>query len=101
MGFLTFSFHHARSVDEARFRAFIEQLPFEVFRVKGTVDFPNRTMLLNFVGGKAEWSVWNGSAGTRLAFVGWDVDGGGLLRTLEACVVGETPPRPPSETPRH
>jgi G3E family GTPase len=85
-GFVTFSFQSAGPLEEQRFQGFMEQLPFEVFRAKGTVRFRDRTMLLNYVGGRAEWAPWNGDAETRLAFVGWDVDGDGIIRKLRECV---------------
>lgn len=86
-GFVAFSFQDPRPVDEKSFKKFMEKLPFEVFRVKGPVRFEDQTMLLNFVGGRSEWTPWEGAPETRLAFVGWDVDGDRTLRELKKCIV--------------
>jgi G3E family GTPase len=85
-GYVAFAYEDDRPLDEERFREFVEGLPFEVFRVKGTVRFPDRTDVINLVGGRGEWTVWDGEPATRLAFVGWDVEGGEILERLGRCV---------------
>jgi G3E family GTPase len=85
-GYVAFAFEHEGVVNETRFREFIDRLPFEVFRIKGTVRFLDRTDVINLVGGHGEWQEWDGAAETRLAFVGWEVDGDAILERLEACV---------------
>jgi len=84
---VTFSFRDSRIVDEARFKNFIRNLPWELFRIKGTVRFADRLEMLNFVGGKSEWSPWEGEAETRLAFIGWRINKEQTLRDLERCLV--------------
>jgi G3E family GTPase len=84
--FVTFSFVNAKALDETCFRRFLGNLPWEVFRVKGLVQFPDRTLMLNFVGGKSEWSLWDGQPETRLAFIGWGIDGKSTIRDLKECV---------------
>jgi len=86
-GFVTFSYRESRPFDERMFRKLIDELPFEVFRVKGMVRFPGHTMLLNYVGGRAEWSSCTDGAETRLAFVGWHTDGEETIGKLKACIV--------------
>ena len=85
--FVTFSFRDARIFDEARFKNFIDQLPWELFRIKGTVCFADRLEMLNFVGGKSEWSSWKGEAETRLAFIGWKINADETLNKLKRCRV--------------
>jgi len=85
-GYVAFAFEDERVLDEERFREFLEDLPLQVFRVKGTVRFPDRTDMVNLVGGRGEWARWDGEATTRLAFVGWDVGKDSVLGDLEACV---------------
>jgi G3E family GTPase len=85
--FVTFSFQDSRIFDEARFKNFIDQLPWELFRIKGTVRFADRLEMLNFVGGKSEWSPWKGEAETRLAFIGWKIDKQETLKDLKRCLV--------------
>jgi G3E family GTPase len=87
INFVTFSFRDSRIVDEARFKNFIRNLPWELFRIKGTVRFADRLEMLNFVGGKSEWSPWEGEAETRLAFIGWGINQEQTLRDLERCLV--------------
>jgi G3E family GTPase len=85
-GYAAFAFEDERPLDEDQFRELLDGLPFEVFRVKGTVRFPDRTDVINLVGGNGEWTRWQGEPATRLTFVGWDVEGDTILERLEACV---------------
>ena len=85
--FVTFSFRDRRVVDESRFRRFVAQLPWELFRMKGPVRFQEKTILINFVGGRSEWVPWEDEQETRLAFIGWDVDGEEILQKLKECMV--------------
>ena len=56
--------------------------------MKGPVSFEDRKVLINFVGGKAEWFPWEGDPETRLAFIGWNVSDEDTLKRLRDCVVG-------------
>ena len=85
--FITFSFQESRSLDEKRFKQFVDQLPWEVFRMKGPVQFADRLELVNLVGGKSEWSPWEGEPQTRLAFIGWNIDPDQMLEKLAGCLV--------------
>jgi G3E family GTPase len=85
--FVTFSFRNPGILDEARFKAFIHQLPWECFRIKGPVRFADRLEMLNFVGGKSEWFPWQGESETRLAFIGWKIDKQVTLKDLKRCLV--------------
>lgn len=87
--FDTFSFEDHRVMDESAFKDFLGSLPWEVFRVKGPVRFHDRTSLLNFVGGKGEWSDWDGDAVTRLAFIGWNADGEAIKARLARCIASD------------
>ena len=84
--FVTFSFQDSGIFDEACFKNFIDQLPWECFRIKGTVRFADRLKMLNFVGGKREWSPWEGEAETRLTFIGWKIDKQQTLKDLKRCL---------------
>lgn len=84
--FVTFSFKDSRTMDEICFNRFIEALPWEVFRMKGPVRFADRTVIINFVGGKGEWYKWEGQPETRLAFIGWKVNPRKILERLSRCV---------------
>ena len=85
--FITFSFQEPRNLDEKSFKQFVSQLPWEVFRMKGPVQFSNRLELVNLVGGKAEWFPWEGEPQTRLAFIGWNINPERILEQLKNCVV--------------
>ncbi len=87
--FVTFSFEDSRIIDATLFSLFMEALPVEVFRMKGPVRFHNRTEIINFVGGKGEWSKWEGGPETRLAFIGWDVTPTDILNRLHRCIAGQ------------
>lgn len=84
--FVTFAFQDEGIVSEECFESFVRSLPWEVFRMKGPVHTGNRTRVINFVGGKFDWADWDGPAVTKLAFIGWDIDGEQVLETLRRCV---------------
>jgi G3E family GTPase len=85
--YVTFAFETAYLLDETRFRGFIDKLPFEVFRVKGPVRFPDRTVMFNFVGGRGEWLPWQPEPRTQLAFIGWNITKEENLERLRQCIV--------------
>lgn len=85
--FVTFSFESSQLMDEGRFQQFVKSLPFEIFRMKGPVCFPDRTEIINFVGGKGEWSPWDGDTRTRLAFIGWNAEPRHILEKLQNCLL--------------
>ena len=87
-GFVTFSFESGGFMDEKRFLNFVDNMPTQVFRLKGCVRLADRTAFINFVGGKPQWSEWQGEPGTRLAFIGWDVQAEETLKKLRACLIG-------------
>jgi len=84
--FVTFSFQDEGLIGEACFERFVRSLPWEVFRMKGPVCTGDRTRVINFVGGKFDWADWDGPAVTKLAFIGWDIDGATILEQLRRCV---------------
>ena len=86
MGFISFSFQSKELFDEGCFNQFIQGLPWELFRVKGFVRFPNRTVMVNYVGGEAEWADWTGVKETSLAFVGINVKGDETILKLKNCI---------------
>ncbi len=86
MGFISFSFQSKELFDEGCFNQFIQGLPWELFRVKGFVRFPNRTVMVNYVGGKAEWADWTDVDETSLAFVGINVKGDETILKLKNCI---------------
>ena len=85
--YVTFSYQNSQILDETRFKQFLKQVPWELFRIKGPVRFADRTVMLNFVGGKSEWSEWEGEPETRLAFVGWGIGMEETLKHLKRCII--------------
>lgn len=88
-GFVAFDFSEIQPLDKACFKRFLEEVPWELFRIKGPVRFPDRTLLLNFVGGRSDWENWNGEQATKMAFVGWGVNGDEVIERLKRCVLTE------------
>ena len=84
--YVAFSFSNSAPLDENCFKRFAEKLPWELFRMKGPVRFHDRTVLVNYVGGKCGWADWSGAEETRLAFVGWKVDGKETIGKLRNCI---------------
>jgi len=85
--YISFTFRTGGALDEACFKRFTENLPWELFRMKGPVRFKDRTILVNYVGGKNEWTVWSDVEETCLVFVGWKVDERDTLQRLKKCVI--------------
>ena len=83
--YVPFSFRDSKIVDETRFKKFIHNLPWELFRIKGPVRFADRVSMLNFVGGKSEWTTWDGEPETRLVFIGWGINETEILENLKKC----------------
>jgi G3E family GTPase len=83
--YVTFSYIDKNALDETSFKKFVNDLPYEVFRMKGLIRFADRTESVNFVGGKSEWSPWNGEPETRLVFIGWDIEPKQILQHLPRC----------------
>ena len=86
-GYVTFSYETTHVMNEHRFKKFVKQLPLKLFRMKGPVRFQDRTVIVNFVGGKSQWSDWHGKPDTRLAFIGWDVQAEETLKKLKDCLI--------------
>jgi G3E family GTPase len=87
--YVMFSFQGPHVMQESCFRKLVAELPWEMFRVKGSVRFKDRTIMLNFVGGKAEWLPWDEESETRLAFIGWNVSKAETLGRVEQCILQE------------
>jgi len=86
--YTAFSFHDPGIFDETCFKRFLEDLPWELFRLKGSVRFQDRTAFINFVGGKSELASWAGTPGTRLTFIGWKVNDAEIIKRLKNCLSG-------------
>ena len=84
--YISFSFQSHEVLDEECFARFTANMPWELFRMKGPVRFHNRTVLVNYVGGKNEIAAWTGPAETRLVFVGWNVSGDEIIQKLNNCI---------------
>jgi len=85
--FVTFALQESGALDERCFNQIMGQLPWEVFRIKGPVRFSDRTVMINYVGGKLETLPWDSASSTQLVFIGWDVDGDHILAQFRQCMV--------------
>jgi len=86
--FVTFSFQSSRILDETCFDRFLQNLPWEVFRIKGPLRFKDRTVMLNYVGGRNDCIAWEPVDETQLVFIAWGVDPEKILQRLHPCIVG-------------
>jgi G3E family GTPase len=87
LDYISFTFRCGDVLDEAGFKTFTENLPWELFRMKGPVRFRDRTIMVNYVGGKSEWTMWHDETETCLVFIGWKVEAKGILKNLQESVV--------------
>ncbi|MBI4767920.1 MAG: GTP-binding protein [Deltaproteobacteria bacterium] len=85
-GFVTLSYQNSEPLDESCFKEFVTELPLNIFRMKGTVRFQDRTVMVNYVGGKNEWTDEGKDSETRLVFIGWDVASEKTLLRLKECL---------------
>jgi G3E family GTPase len=86
-GYVQFSFSANRPIDQNCLKLLLTELPWTLFRIKGPVQFPDGTLLLNYVAGRIDWENWIGAPETKLVFVGWQVDGEEVLAQLKQCVL--------------
>jgi G3E family GTPase len=84
--FISFTFRSRDVFDEACFDQFIVNMPWELFRMKGPVRFRDRTVFVNYAGGKREWSAWDGEKETCLVFVGWSIGEEETIHKLKNCL---------------
>lgn len=85
--YTSFLFRSGDLLDEESFKQFSENLPWEMFRMKGPVRFRDRTVFVNHVGGKAEWLAWEDVEETCLVFVGWRAESEETIRLLKNCII--------------
>lgn len=83
----SFSFTTDRPMDEEKFRQFLVSLGPEVFRIKGIIQFLERTMFVNHVDGKTGWEDWTEGEDTQLIFIGQTILQTHIVPRLEACIV--------------
>jgi G3E family GTPase len=84
--YITFSFTESAPLNQSQFEEFIKELPRDIFRVKGTVNFGDKTVFLNYVGGQADWAEWPDKSNSRLVFIGWQSDANEALSRLRTCI---------------
>lgn len=85
MGFMTFLFREEGCLSEACFKEFLSRVPPHIFRIKGKVRFLEGTFLLNHVGGRSQWKESEKATGSKMVFIGWDMDIEALKSDLAAC----------------
>jgi G3E family GTPase len=88
-GFVAFDFSTNTPMDEPTLKHFLDSVPWQLIRIKGPVQFPDRTLLLNFVAGECNWESWTDNPETRLAFVGWDINAEEIVLELKQCLIPE------------
>ncbi|UCH19814.1 MAG: GTP-binding protein [Deltaproteobacteria bacterium] len=88
-GFVAFDFSTNTPLAEPALKRFLDSVPRQLFRIKGPVQFPDHTALLNFVAGEINWDKWEGVHETRLAFVGWDLKAEEIILELKKCLIRE------------
>lgn len=86
LGFVSFAFEEGVPMRKGCFQSFLKELPYELYRVKGFVLLDDGLYFINHVGGKTEWVDLEGPGRTRLAFVGWKVEGENIKARLKECL---------------
>jgi G3E family GTPase len=86
LGFVSFAFEEEAPLQKGCFQRFLNELPYELYRVKGFALLEDGLHFINHVGGRTEWVDLEGPGGTRLAFVGWKVDPENIKARLKECL---------------
>jgi G3E family GTPase len=86
MGYVTFAFEDRSPFKTDCFHRFIEDLPIEMYRVKGYALLDVKRFFVNHVGGETEWIELDEVGPTKLAFVGWQVNEEETLKALKECL---------------
>ena len=86
IGFVAFSFERPGPFSEECFRQFVQDLPLNLYRLKGYALLDGQRFFVNHVGGKTEWTEVDQPGPTKLAFVGWEVNEEEVLKKLESCL---------------
>jgi G3E family GTPase len=91
-GFRAVAWHFPANLSASRFQAWLDHaLPSGMFRGKGLVRFDTRpgAYVFQLCGARASFERFDGPAkGTRLVFIGRDIDVPSLERDVRACLVG-------------
>ncbi len=85
-GFVAFSFQDHRPLERECLEDFLAGLPWQVFRVKGSVRLARGGLLLNYTYRRPELQECQPPASTELAFVAWRVDAEEVLSRLRGCL---------------
>ena len=83
---MTFAFEDESPFKADCFYRFIEDLPINLYRVKGFALIEDRRFLVNHVGGKTDWLELDEVGPTKLAFVGWQVNEEQVVEALMVCM---------------
>jgi len=86
MGFVSFAFENKTPFKADCFQHFMEELPLNLYRVKGFALLKDKRFFVNHVGGKTEWIRMDEAGPTKLAFVGWQISDGPVVEALRACL---------------
>lgn len=84
--FQAFVYEETRPLSQACFRSFLQELPADVFRIKGPVRFTNHTRFINYTDGEAQITPWKDEALTCLSIIGKNIDQSYFLDCLQRCV---------------
>jgi G3E family GTPase len=86
-GFVTFTFCEDIVLDEQKLRSFLQQIPEALFRIKGIINLPQQSRLLNYVGGKTELLEWSKQEPqSKLVFIGWgQIEQDRIISMLREC----------------
>lgn len=87
--FVAFAFQNEGILDPDCLNRFLDELPWELFRVKGFVRLPDGMSFLNYTYRRPELVPIEDNGPTRLAFVGWHIEPRKYLTRLEACLMTE------------
>lgn len=82
--FQSFLFRAKQPLEKELFFEFMNDLPEEIFRCKGYVNFPQETVFINYIAGRFSIEEIRNEQETRLVFIGYRINGEEITKKLWA-----------------
>jgi G3E family GTPase len=84
--FVSFAYQSGDILNPECLNAFLNELPWEIFRLKGYIRLPQGPQVLNYTYRRPEFTPINEDRPNKLVFIGWKVKEEDFLPKLKGCV---------------
>lgn len=83
--FVSFAYQSEDTLNPECLNAFLKELPWEIFRLKGYIRLPEGSHVLNYTYRRPEFTPNSEDRPNKLVFIGWKVKKDDFLPKLKAC----------------